>query len=86
MPKLMRNVRSRYLVVSDVIMIPNPRLISTITINQTGASNIYQLGVTDFSNELKEDEESTIFENQYYPSLMNENPVKNTCKLEKNII
>ena len=29
---------------------------------------------------------SPIFENQYYPSLMNENPVKNTCKLDKNII
>src|ERR1043165_7188226 len=43
-----RNARSRYLVVIDVTNKPKPSLIMAITASNTGVSNRYALGVTDF--------------------------------------
>ena len=44
------------------------------------------IGMAEFQDDVEKEEDNCIFMDQYYPPLMNENPVKNTCTLEKDII
>jgi len=52
--------------------------------NMIGVSNNLKNGVLSYGN-LSMDTECE-FNNQYYPPIMNENPIKNSCKFDKNMI
>lgn len=52
--------------------------------NMIGVSNNLKRGVLSYGNISMDP--ACEFNNQYYPPIMNENPIKNSCKFDKNMI